>query len=77
MTIKQFSKSFLAAFTGAAFLVGCGEKEPAAHPKDSDSQAFVSQYKANKYHPVLIKNATLLTATGEQIENGSVLLADG
>jgi len=77
MTIKQFSKSFLAAFTGAAFLVGCGEDEPAVHPKDSDSQAFVSQYKAHSYHPVLIKNATILTATGEQIENGSVLLADG
>lgn len=77
MTIKQFSKSFLAAFTGAAFLVGCAEDEPAVHPKDSDSQAFVSQYKAHSYHPVLIKNATILTATGEQIENGSVLLADG
>ena len=77
MTIKQFSKPLLAALVGAAFLVGCGEDEPAAHPKDSDSQAFVSQYKVKEYHPVFIKNATILTATGEKIENGSVLFSDG
>ncbi|WP_196598001.1 amidohydrolase [Kangiella spongicola] len=77
MKVMQFSKSFLAAFVGAAFLVGCGEDEPASHPKDSDSQAFVSQYEVREYHPVLIKNATILTATGEKIENGSVLFSEG
>lgn len=77
MIIERFSKTFLAAFIGAAFLVGCGEDEPASHPKDSDSQAFVSQYKVKEYHPVLIQNATVLTATGEQIESGSVLFSEG
>lgn len=79
MTFKQFSKTLLAVFIGTAFLVGCGEggSEPTAHPKDSGKQAFASQYKVTEYHPVLIQNATVLTATGEQIENGSVLFADG
>ncbi|AOE49899.1 amidohydrolase [Kangiella sediminilitoris] len=77
MNIERFSKSILAALTGAAFLVACGDDSVSKPEKSEKGEPFASQYKVAEYHPVLIKNATVLTATGKKIEKGSVLFADG
>jgi imidazolonepropionase-like amidohydrolase len=39
--------------------------------------AYASRYEPLPHEPVLIANATILTAAGEPIENGSILLQDG
>lgn len=46
-------------------------------PKAEAAQAFSTTYAAMPTVPVLITNATLLTGTGEQLENSSVLLISG
>jgi len=38
---------------------------------------YASTYQRRPSAPVLIRNATILTATGEEISGGSILLADG
>jgi len=43
----------------------------------SDTVAFPSTYKPISSAPVLIENATLLTGTGQQISNASILLENG
>ena len=42
-----------------------------------DRPQFESTYQRKDYPPVLIRNATILTAAGEEIENGSILFQDG
>ncbi|MDH3924077.1 MAG: amidohydrolase [Xanthomonadales bacterium] len=42
-----------------------------------NAQPFPSTYSPLPSEPVLIVNATLLTGTGERIENGSLLISDG
>jgi len=50
-------------------------------PRDSGLSAFRPQYPSTYRRrpsaPVLIRNATILTATGVEIEGGSILLQDG
>lgn len=58
------------------------DPEPAASPAPGMAAkpaevAFPSTYKPLPSKPVLITNATLLTATGGRIANGSILLSDG
>ncbi|HEX6862805.1 MAG TPA: hypothetical protein VF414_08320, partial [Thermoanaerobaculia bacterium] len=47
--------------------------------KDSKdpNDAYLSTYKPLPSGPVLITNATILTAAGNRIERGSILLQDG
>jgi imidazolonepropionase-like amidohydrolase len=42
-----------------------------------DREQYASTYRRRPYPPVLIRNATILTAAGEEIENGSILLVEG
>ena len=42
-----------------------------------DRPQYPSTYKRRPESPVLIRNATILTATGQEITNGSILLRDG
>src|SRR5215203_1527708 len=59
--------------------------EPAKDSKDSKdtsdtkdpNDAYLSTYKPLPSGPVLITNATILTAAGDRIERGSILLQDG
>lgn len=44
---------------------------------EADVVAFPSTYEAREAPPVLIRNATILTAAGPRIENGSVLMRNG
>jgi imidazolonepropionase-like amidohydrolase len=52
---------------------------PAAPPAESRpaEAAFPSTYRPLPSQPVLITNATLLTAAGERVARGSILLRDG
>ena len=43
----------------------------------ADRAQYPSTYKRRPESPVLIRNATILTATGQEITNGSILLRDG
>ena len=47
------------------------ESESAARPQ------YPSTYARHPNPPVLIRNATIMTATGQEIPNGSILLKDG
>jgi len=53
--------------------------EPAKDGKDTKdpNDAYLSTYKPLPSGPVLITNATILTAAGDRIERGSILLQDG
>ncbi|HEV7505780.1 MAG TPA: amidohydrolase [Thermoanaerobaculia bacterium] len=55
------------------------DPEPAAPPPAAKPAeiAFPSTYKPIPSKPMLITNATLLTAAGDRIANGSILLSDG
>ena len=67
----------LAALISAAFLSACEQPQKEDKKDAEPNTAFESTYKAHSYHPVLIENATILTAAGDKIENGSVLFKDG
>lgn len=43
----------------------------------ADRQQYPSTYKRRPEAPVLIRNATIMTATGQEIANGEILLRDG
>jgi imidazolonepropionase-like amidohydrolase len=57
------------------------QPEPvAAAPADTAGRArpqYPSTYARHPYPPVLITNATIMTAAGREIERGSILLAEG
>jgi imidazolonepropionase-like amidohydrolase len=48
-----------------------------AESRKAGEAAYSSSYQPLPSQPVLITNATVLTATGERIERGSVLMRDG
>jgi hypothetical protein len=52
------------------------ESAPAQEPRDPNS-VYASTYRPLPSSPVLITGATVLTAAGDRIENGSVLMRDG
>lgn len=62
------------ALISAVFVSACDDKQ---NDKSSADTAFASQYQAQENHPVIIQNATLLTATGEQLEGASIYFKDG
>jgi len=82
----------LLALTGACASAGGGTRaaqapapaEPGATPPaatpESTSVArpqYPSTYARHPNPPVLIRNATIMTATGQEIPNSSILLKDG
>lgn len=54
---------------------GCGD-DPAGS-KETNSKPFASRYAALPAQRTLLRDATVLTGTGEQLDNADVLLADG
>ncbi len=67
-----------AALCAAMFLGGCGGDKKGGESADfARQQAFPSTYSVTQSRPVLIVGATLLTGTGEQLENTDLLLQDG
>ncbi|HYU89188.1 MAG TPA: amidohydrolase [Gemmatimonadales bacterium] len=82
--------SLLLALTGACASAGRGTSAaqapapaapatPAAAPESSSvvRPQYPSTYTRHPNPPVLIRNATIMTATGQEIPNGSILLKDG
>ena len=43
----------------------------------ADRQQYPSTYKRRAEPPVLIRNATIMTATGQELQNSAILLRDG
>ncbi len=53
---------------------------PASSAQDSSGgigPQYASTYQRHQNSPVLIRNATIMTATGQEIQGGSILLRDG
>jgi len=82
--------SLLLALTGACASAGRGTNAaqapapaapatPAAAPESTSvvRPQYPSTYTRHPNPPVLIRNATIMTATGQEIPNGSILLKDG
>ncbi|MDP3773308.1 MAG: amidohydrolase family protein [Gemmatimonadales bacterium] len=71
------------ATTAAAAAVRAPRQPPAQGPQpyrdtlSFDREQYPSTYRPRPSPPVLIRNATILTATGVEIERGSILLQDG
>src|SRR2546422_8394786 len=82
--------SLLLALTGACASAGGGTR-PAPAPAAATAPApvaaaestsvarlqYPSTYVRHPNPPVLIRNATIMTATGQEVPNGSVLFKDG
>src|SRR2546422_383876 len=81
---RMRSLSFLLlALTGACASAGGGTR-PAQAPAPASTETtsvarpqYPSTYVRHPNPPVLIRNATIMTATGQEIPNGSVLFKDG
>ncbi len=67
-------KSRLIGLLGALLVVAaCSESAPEAE----QNQPFASRYTPLPSEPVLIKGATILTGTGERLDNADLLMSDG
>ena len=62
----------LALIIAAGFAAACS-----AWPGSAVAEPYASTYEPLPSVPTLIVNATILTGTGERIDNGSLLLANG
>ena len=80
----------LAALSAVVLVAGCASARagqapasspaPAARGQDSSSAGrpqYPSTYKRHPNPPVVIRNATIMTATGQEIQGGSILFRDG
>ncbi len=70
---KQFIKTTIAALLSAV-IVSCADD---AKDEKEGAKPFASRYQPQEFAPVFITNATILTATDEQIDKGSVYFKDG
>lgn len=70
-----------AALCAVIILSGCGKSKAPDTDREtrgfSRPDAFPSTYSVTQSRPVLIRGATLLTGTGEQLENTDLLLDEG
>lgn len=70
-------KLIIAAAIGAAFCVLPVQAKKKPEPEPIKPAPYASTYKAVASAPVLIQHATVLTGTGERLEDADVLLQDG
>ena len=64
--------------TSLALLIACGDKTETTTDETSDkAPAFGSTYVPQPSETTLITNARIIDGTGQEIENGSVLITDG
>jgi imidazolonepropionase-like amidohydrolase len=74
------ARSYAALATALITLGGCAVSRRAPPTADSFGARrpqYPSTYARREHSPVLIRNATILTAAGPQLTNASILLADG
>ncbi|WP_020414867.1 amidohydrolase [Microbulbifer sp. VTAC004] len=77
---RVFGRGVVALFCATLLLSACGEKKVESEQRSLDFarlDAFPSTYSVSQSRPVLIQGATLLTGTGEQLENTDLLLEGG
>src|SRR5690606_2675360 len=72
---KRHSLALLLPFALALAACDAIQEQQPGEPKIDD--AFASTYRPMPSEPLLIVNATLLTGTGEKIDNGQLLMRDG
>ena len=66
-----------AAAMAVSLLVGCSGKEPQDPLVSINANPYPSTYEPMPQMTVLIKGATVLTGTGEKLENADVLIEEG
>ena len=74
--MRNFVPSLVVAAVSIA-LTGCMQSEKQDPKVTIEKNPYPSTYQAMPRANTLIKNATVLTGTGERIDNGDVLLVDG
>ncbi|WP_462174172.1 amidohydrolase [Pseudoalteromonas xiamenensis] len=74
--MQKFVPSILAVALGVA-LTGCQDQGPKREKVEINKNPYPSTYKPYSSSSTLIKNATVLTGTGERLDNTDVLLVDG
>src|SRR5215207_804949 len=57
--------------------LAAADKKPAKDRPFEPADLYASTYKPLPSRPTLVTNATVLTAAGERIEGGAVLMRDG
>lgn len=67
----RINRSLILALLLAAALGGCADERP------DDAAAYASQYEPLPSEPVLLRGATVLTGTGERLDNADVAMRDG
>ena len=74
------NKALLAAVAGAVALTGCAALEPKPAPAPAiriNEDPYPSTYVRYPGVPTVIRHATVFTGDGQQISDGTVVLADG
>ncbi|CCQ11956.1 FIG01095481: hypothetical protein [Pseudoalteromonas luteoviolacea B = ATCC 29581] len=74
--MQKLVPSVIALALGVA-LAGCQDQGPKREKVEINKNPYPSTYKAYSSSSTLIKNATVLTGTGERLDNTDVLLVDG
>ncbi|USD23063.1 amidohydrolase [Microbulbifer variabilis] len=77
---RVFGRGIAALLCASLLVSACGEKKAGSEQRSLDFarlDAFPSTYSVAQSRPVLIQDATLLTGTGEQLENTDLLLKGG
>lgn len=72
----KFAPSIVVAGIAAA-LMGCQDNGPQKEKVTIEKNPYPSTYKPVPSQSTLITNATVLTGTGEKIEQGDVFIVDG
>lgn len=74
--MQKFAPSILMLALTTA-LVGCEDSSPQDAKVSFNKNPYPSTYQAMPSEKTLIKNATVLTGTGERLDGADVLLVDG
>jgi imidazolonepropionase-like amidohydrolase len=75
MMMRRFAYSAIAV--SVAILSGCSGNEPQDPKVELNQNPYPSTYKVMQQLTTLIKGATVLTGTGEKLENADVLIENG
>ena len=82
--MRRASYVVLAALAGGCASAGARQASKptpqaaqAAESSSTERAQYPSSYRRHPNPPVVIRNATIMTATGQEIDNGSLLMKDG
>ena len=77
MRMPRLLMYLVAVVAGASAAQAQSTPRQAADSSSVDRPQYPSTYTRHSYPPVAITNATIMTASGEEIAHGSILLRDG